>query len=259
MSVNSRMIDESIKRYQIRVWFFKFGKKEPESMGCLETLGDMIFNGAKKLDEHEKIAVEYRDQLKKWGFTLKDLNEFPPTSQIEAWLVEDLSRVVKLALQRLGLVREELVREPMLIYGPLFWKTYGIPDHELVVAKDPEGKLHYSCNQLVVICLSESRIATYSADYNFLRNVFLNEKTVEYLYRDIVSVSTETKATNYSLPDGQTLKRTEVFRLAVASGDNIEVAINSPEIRGLFQGEPNLSNHEASVRVIREMLRTKKG
>jgi len=87
----------------------------------------------------------------------------------------------------------------------------------------------------------------------------LNERCTEFLYRDIVSIATEEKSTNYSLPNGKTLRRAQIFRVSVSNGDNIEVVINSPEIKALLGGESRLSDHEKSVRVIREMLRTKKG
>ena len=208
--------------------------------------------------EKYREALQNRQELaKKWDLTEDDLALEPSVAQIDAWLKEDLDLAVQRALDRLGLVRDELVREPLVIYGPLFWTTDGIPDDELVAVKLVDT-LRFSCYQLVVVCLSAERIATYSANFNFLRYVFLNEKTVEYLYRDIVSVSTEEKSTNYSLPNGKTLRRTQVFRLVVP-GDSIEVVINSPEIKDLLGGTPQLSDHEKSVRVIREMLRTKKG
>lgn len=187
-----------------------------------------------------------------------DQSKKPSVSMVDTWLKEDMQKVINRALDKLGLTREELVKDPMVIYGPLFWTTDGIPDDELVTVKITDGTLRFSCYQLVVVCLSAERIATYSANFNFLRNVFVGEKTIEFLYRDIVSVSTEEKSTNYNLPNGSTMRRAQVFRLVVP-GDNIEVVINSPEIKELLGGEAALTDHDRSVRVIREMLRDKKG
>lgn len=212
----------------------------------------------KKRTKYTKKKEERDNLLAKWGLT-EDLVNQPKRAPIFQWLNEDMQTVTQRALHNLGLTKEELVRDPMVIYGPLFWTTYGIPDDELVTVNLTDGSILFSCYQLVVVCLSAERIATYSANFNFLRYAFLNEKSVEYLYQDIVSVSTEEKSTNYNLPNGKTMRRAQIFRLAVPSGDNIEVVINSPEIRDLLGGEPKLSNHDQSVRVIREMLRTKKG
>lgn len=227
-------------------------------MGGLDWLDKNIFMITEGREKYTKKKENWDKLLTKWGLT-EDLVAQPKKAPIIEWLNEDMQTVTQKALHKLGLTKEELVRDPMVIYGPLFWSTYGIPDDELVTVKLTDSSIIFSCYQLVVICLSTERIATYSANFNFLRNAFLNEKSVEYLYRDIVSVSTEEKSTNYNLPNGKTMRRAQIFRLAVPSGDNIEVVINSPEIRDLLGGEPKLSDHEQSVRVIREMLRTKKG
>lgn len=226
--------------------------------GALDWLDKNIFMITEKDEKYAKKKEDWDNLLTKWNLT-EELVTQPKKAPINTWLNEDMKAATERALHKLGLTEQELVRDPMIIYGPLFWSTYGIPDDELVTVKLTDGSILFSCYQLVVVCLSAERIATYSANFNFLRNVFLNEKSVEYLYRDIVSVSTEEKSTNYNLPNGKTMRRAQIFRLAVPSGDNIEVVINSPEIRDLLGGEPKLSNHDQSVRVIREMLRTKKG
>ena len=235
----------------------------PASLGFLVSMGWLFWfdktillaTSERKLYKERK--EQWNNSLKKWGLT-EELFEQNQEVPIFDWLKEDMQTVIQRALNSLGLTKQELLREPMVIYGPLFWSTYGIPDDELLTVKFTDGSIVFSCYQLVVVCLSAERIATYSADFNFLRYAFLNEKSVEYLYRDIVSVSTEEKSTNYSLPNGKTMRRAQIFRLAVP-GDNIEIVINSPEIRDLLGGKPKLSDHEQSVRVIREMLRTKKG
>lgn len=213
-------------------------------------------------ENNEKIAEKKRKRdklLEEWGLVEEDIsNRFSSVSQIDTWLKEDMQRVVNQALNKLGLTRGELVRDPMPIYGPLFWSTDGIPNDEIVSVKVSDGTLRFSCYQFVVVCLSSEGIATYSANFNFLRNDFVYEKIIEFLYRDIVSVSTEEKSTNYDLPNGKTMRRAQVFRVVVP-GDNIEVVIGSPEIRDLLGGDPVLSNHEQNIRVIREMLRDKKG
>jgi len=201
----------------------------------------------------------YAEAMSKWGITESDLANKPTGLEINRWLQDDLNGVFPLALSKLGLTREELLRDPLLIYGPLFWRTPGVPEADIVGIKDSDGIVRFSCYRVVVICLSDTRVNSYTANYNFLRNTFLGESTVEYVYRDIVSVSTEERASNYDLPDGKVLRHAQFFRLAVASGDNIEVAITSPEIRDLFGGDPAPTNHDQTVRVIREMLREKKG
>lgn len=258
-------VSENEKRKLIRSYFFH--KQYPEDPGCLlgglEFIGNILWlfdtspTKGEQPKTHPDRVKEYEDTLNRWGLTPTDLANRPSTTQIDTWLAEDLSKVTQIALEKLGLVREELVRDPLVIYGPLIWKTPGIPDEDLVTVSVSDGTLRFSCYQLVVVCLSEARIATYSANFNFLRYAFVGEKTVEYLYQDIVSVSTEEKSTNYTLPSGQILRTAQIFRIAVPSGDNIEVVISSSEIKNLLGGTPKESDHDQSVRVIREMMRQK--
>lgn len=290
-------ISEDKKRKQIRAYFFPLNEPDKPNNDWLENAslivlliiggglllafltkdlglglisffgGGLFMAGLAWLDENLGITEKQdkykqrkdkRDKLlKKWGLTENELSDEPTTAQVDQWLQEDMSRVIDRALDKLGLDADsDLVREPMVIYGPLFWTSPGIPDDELVSAKVKDGTLRFSCYQLVVVLLSKERIATYSADFNFLRNVYLNDKTTEFLYKDIVSVSTAEESTNYSLPNGTTLRRQQVFKLIVP-GDTIKVAVNSPEIKDLLGGEVVANDHDKSVRVIREMLRSK--
>lgn len=211
--------------------------------------------------KYQKSLDKYNDRLSEWGVGDLDLKNPPSGQQIDTWLQEDLQNITEDALtHKLGLVRDQLKRDPLVIYGPLLWTTYGIPDEDLVYAREkPSNTLRFSCYRIVVVFLTDARVATYSCNFNFLRNARVGEKTVEYLYQDIVSVSTEEVSTNYSLPDGKTLQRAKVFRLAVASGDRIEVVVNSPQLKDMLDGTLNLEDQDQNVRIIREMLRTKKG
>lgn len=212
-------------------------------------------------NEYKRSLKKYQSRLGNWGLAESDMAHIPTGKQIDKYLQEDLKNIEEYALtEKLGLVRKQLKRDPLIIYGPLFWKTYGIPDKDLVYVKEkPTNFLRFSCYQVVIVFLTDAWVATYTCDFNFLRNARLGEKTVEYLYQDIVSVSTEEISTNYTLPDGKTLQRAKVFRLAVASGDRIEVVVNSSQLKDMLDGTLNLEDQDKNVQIIREMLRSKKG
>ena len=292
-------MDESKKRKQIKAYFFPYDKpEEPEkdSLGVVGILagigigvvGISLLGGENacagvivfflgigaliggiqankeqnsKQAEYEESLKQYSKRLERWDLTESDLGNEPTGQQIDAWLREDLASIEEDALtHKLDLVRDQLKRDPLVIYGPLYWETYGIPDEELVYVKEKTTNiLRFSCYRVVVVFLTETRVATYSCNFNFLRNARVGEKTVEYLYQDIVSVSTEEMSTNYSLPAGKTLQRAKVFRLAVASSDTIEVVVNSPQLKDILEGTLNLEDQDKNVQIIREMLRTKKG
>jgi len=250
-----------------------FPLKKPEEPGCGTYLISMFSSesdAARTLKVYDKKHMEFANLLRTWKLTQEELGAIPSSSQVDAWLEEDLSNILDRSLVKLGLSREDLLASenlsellptkaanPMMIYGPLLTSKTIIPAEENVfVIRD--GQIRFSCYEVMVVALTQSRIATYTCHYNFMRNSIVQESAKEFLYRDVVSVSTEEIMDNYKFITGQTLSVRRQFKLAVASGDNILVSVASPEIREKLGAEPLLSNHDESVRAIREMLRTKK-
>jgi len=110
---------------------------------------------------------------------------------------------------------------------------------------------------VTVIHLDEQLLAAYACDFNFLKNVSLNEETDEYHYRNIASVSTHEISTSYKLPNGKSLVHAQAFRLSVVSGDNIQVTIGSAKLAELTGGTIPTTEAETAVQVIRTILRDK--
>jgi hypothetical protein len=250
-----------------------FPLKKPEEPGCGTYLISMFSSeseAARTLKIYDKQHMEFVDLLRKWKLSQEELSAIPPSEQVDIWLEEDLSNILDRSLIKLGLSREDLLASenlsellptkamnPMMIYGPLLTSKTIIPAEENVfVVRD--GQIRFSCYEVMVVALTQSRIATYTCHYNFMRNSIVQESAKEFLYRDVVSVSTEEIMDNYKFITGQSLSVRRQFKLAVASGDNILVSVASPEIQEKLGAEPLLSNHDESVRAIREMLRSKK-
>jgi len=201
----------------------------------------------------------------------REITELPADNQVDSWLKEDLHNILERGLLKLGLDKQDLIesaewsdvldtkaQNPMMIYGPLLTTKTTIPEQENVYTIGKDGGLRFACYEVMLVALTQSRIATYTCHYNFMRNSIVQESAKEFLYRDVVSVSTEETMSNYTFPSGKSLSVRRQFKLAVASGDNIIVSIASPEIREKLGAESLLSDHDESVRAIREMLRSKK-
>jgi hypothetical protein len=250
-----------------------FPLKNPESPGCGTYLISMVASdsdSARILHKYDEKNRDYGNLLRKWKLSEEELQSLPQSTQVDKWLEEDLDKILERSLTKLGLSREDLLAQenlsellptksqnPMMIYGPLLTKSTIIPAHENVfVIRD--NRIRFSCYEVMVVALTQSRIATYTCHFNFMRNAIVQESAKEFLYRDVVSVSTEELMDNYKFETGQSLSIRRQFKLAVASGDNILVSVASPEIQEKLGAEPLLSNHDESVRAIREMLRTKK-
>jgi hypothetical protein len=192
----------------------------------------------------------------------------PSDQQMDSWLHAALAEAERDAHRKLGFdpltsgARDaNTVRQaPLTIFGPIIWTTNGIPNADLVWKVGNDKLARFAVYRVTVILLTQSQLGSYSCDYNFLRNVRLNEQTDEYAYVDVVSVSTRETATNYTLPTGMKLSTAEQFRLSVSSGESIAVTISSGELKRIT-GTDRLpdSGAEAAIATIRRMLRDKKG
>lgn len=274
-------------------YFFPL-KRLPEQTGCSAFLIEMLASNseaAQKIKAIDKYREEFSHLFVEWGLRdlvekenpvttnwaawqplrQREITELPADNQVDGWLQEDLRNILERGLLKLGLDKQDLIesaewsdvldtkaQNPMMIYGPLLTTKTTIPEKENVYTIGKDGGLRFACYEVMLVALTQSRIATYTCHYNFMRNSIVQESAKEFLYRDVVSVSTEEAMSNYTFPSGKSLSVRRQFKLAVASGDNIIVSIASPEIREKLGAAPLLSDHDESVRAIREMLRSKK-
>src|SRR5258708_14271792 len=140
----------------------------------------------------------------------------PTDNEVDAWFDDDVAKITEQSINKLGL--EGLLTEhdpkPLRIRGPILWSTTGVPNKELLWRRGKDRTVRFAIYRVTVIHLADHVLAAYSCDFNFLRNVALNERTDEYHYKDIVSVSTQEVATSYTLPTGIKLVKMQAFRLS---------------------------------------------
>jgi hypothetical protein len=184
----------------------------------------------------------------------------PPDSQVQQWLDEGVGRVVLHSRFALNLAEEEsTVSEPLVIITPIL-SSAGRSDQDSSLWKlGDDGRLRFGYYRMIVIRLTDRHLGAYVCDYNFVRDVALNEATHELHYCDIVSVFTQEQSDPYDLPTGEKLRTRQEFVLSVASGESIRVASEVGLIRQITGAEqlPE-SGAESAVALIRTMLRHKK-
>jgi len=183
----------------------------------------------------------------------------PPDATVDAWLAEDIEKLVKDSYQKLGIEKAEGVTAPLVISAPVYWRQVrGIDMKDIGLRKGKDKMLRFSVYRITIFHLSEYILASYSCNYNFLRGIALNEMTHEYHYKDVVSVSTKESSSNYTMPDGKKMVHAQEFKLSVASGESIEVIVNLYTVAESKKAELPPTGAEKAVSVIRNMLRAKK-
>lgn len=194
-----------------------------------------------------------------WLFALYgNKGSLPTDAEVDTWFQEDVARIVEQSLSKAGLDKSELVQTPIPVTGPIFWATNGVSTEDLRWKKGSDDFVRFSINRITVILLSNNLLAAYACDFNFLKNVSLNESTQEYHYKDVVSVSTQEDSTSYTLPNGISMVNSQAFRLSVASGESIKVVISAAKLTEITGGKIPITSAEKAVQVIRTMLREKK-
>ena len=188
-----------------------------------------------------------------WAYLLKnsDLSE----SQLDLWLEEDIQEVIKnRPFDKLGISKNDLVAESLLVVGPIYWNTSGFDVKDILMKKGKDGFNRYSIWTIQVFCFTENYLCSYKCHYNWIKNTYINESTNEFFYKDVVSVKTDTISSAYTLMNGQHLVHSEAFQLKLA-GDEITVITNDVSLN---TSTAMTSKAEKAVQSIRTMLRDKK-
>ncbi|MCA9996997.1 MAG: hypothetical protein KDE56_14665 [Anaerolineales bacterium] len=196
-----------------------------------------------------------------WWYTASQQkgNLIPSDKEVDQWFQEDVQKIVEQSLGKLGLDESLLVREAIPITGPILWDVNGVAKEDLLWKKGKDDILRFAVNHITVLQFTDQVIAAYSCDFNFVKNVTLNDATNEFHYLDIVSVSTKEDSTSYTLPTGVSLTHSQAFRMSVSSGDTINIVIGAAELGKITGGgKVPTTAAEKAIQVIRTMLREKK-
>lgn len=169
---------------------------------------------------------------------------------------EDLSMLSKKGIDKLSLDVRDLVRESIVLWGPIYWKVEGLDERETRLRRKGENGFRYPCWQVTVIVFTQHHLGCYQCFYNSLRDSAVQEQTEEFFYKDVVSVKTFSDSHAFAMFGGN-IEESFKFRLAVSSGDEVTHTFGAGELK--MAGEARAFGlGEAAVRNVRAMLREKK-
>ncbi len=195
-----------------------------------------------------------------WLFIeIKPVMDAPGYQTVDSWLIDDIEHLKKRSMERLNIEESELIRDSVIIRGPILWSPVnGILNKEVTWQKGKDKCIRFSINTLTIIHLTEHKLSSYQCEHNFIRGVPLNERDDEFHYRDIVSVSTQDDSTNYTLPNGVLMKQAQWFNLAVSSGHKIKVVVGSSDLREFTGGTMLDTGLDNAIKALRKVIGEKK-
>jgi hypothetical protein len=197
------------------------------------------------------------------GFAIYNSMQIASDAEIDEWTQEDLGKLSKRSLDKMGVDPSETVGEALLIKG-LRLSNLGPAKFGYRKGKDNIGR--YTPVNSIILNFTQNQLLVYTCALDLISGNPVNEATDEYFYRDVVSVQTFSDTINVSLPgmgkefQNLQLNAVETFRLTTSGGTHVDVTLRDPNlIAKMGGGEIPTTVAERAIQTIRKMLREKKG
>lgn len=164
----------------------------------------------------------------------------PTDEEIDAAVTSQLKGMRKRALKKLG-VDEDEVSE----IAPITFDGY-VYDKKAIIKQGKDGKYRSSKYQAVMFLFSSNEVHCFTYDFSIVENS-QKESTDVYFYKDIVSVSTQTDGTEYSVGKGKSSQFDyEYFKLTTTGGTSISCSVR------------NIDDAQRSINGMRSLIKSKK-
>jgi|GEM_PF-6821864 len=162
------------------------------------------------------------------GFGLKLMrNDYPNDAEIDTSFIELKEAKADLSLEKLGISKEDIVREPLKVLGVYQYQYEKVGD---------DGLTRYNPMQVEVMHFGKNQLFVNTIDVDLINQNAYVGKTNEFFYKDISAVS---------IQDSNNTKR---FVVKVSGETELDVGIYCND-------QDSLKSAEEAVSVIRKILR----
>ena len=163
----------------------------------------------------------------------------PTDEEIDAAVTSQLKDMKTRALRKLGVDEDEVSEiAPITFDGYVYNKA--------LIKQGKDGKYRSSKYQAVMFFFSSNEVHCFTYDFSIVESS-QKESTDVYFYKDIVSVSTQTEGTEYSVGKGKSSHFDyEYFKLTTTGGTSISCAVR------------NIDDAQRSINGMRSLIKNKK-
>lgn len=163
----------------------------------------------------------------------------PTDEEIDAAVTSQLKDMKTRALRKLGIDEDEVSEiAPITFDGYVYDKA--------LIKQGKDGKYRSSKYQAVMFFFSSNEVHCFTYDFSIVESS-QKESTDVYFYKDIVSVSTQTEGTEYSVGKGKSSQFDyEYFKLTTTGGTSISCAVR------------NIDDAQRSINGMRSLIKNKK-
>jgi len=178
---------------------------------------------------------------------------------MDIWFSEDMHEVIKpAALKQLKINPSSLKDENIIIVPyPVYWNIPNFSSQQIKRKLGEDGTYTYSVWTVQILVVTENFISYYSCIYDWENTQIMNEKTNEYFFDDISSVSNDAIPLEFKFIDNEEsdIGDAKVFKLANMSGERLQIITDIPALN-VPEGYSN--NLERLVQAIRILLRNRR-
>lgn len=163
----------------------------------------------------------------------------PTDEEIDAAVTSQLKDMKTRALRKLGIDEDEVSEiAPITFDGYVYDKA--------LIKQGKDGRYRSSKYQAVMFFFSSNEVHCFTYDFSIVESS-QKESTDVYFYKDIVSVSTQTEGTEYSVGKGKSSQFDyEYFKLTTTGGTSISCAVR------------NIDDAQRSINGMRSLIKNKK-
>lgn len=178
---------------------------------------------------------------------------------MDIWFSEDMHEIIKpQALEQLKINPSSIKDENIIIVPyPVYWDLPDFSTDQITRRKGEDGTYTYSVWFVQILIVTDNFISYFSCIYNWINSSIHDERTNEYFFDDIASVSNETVNLDYKFIDNEDFEigQAKVFKLTNMSGDRLTIKTDIPSLN-VPEGYSN--NLERLVQAIRILLRNRR-
>lgn len=143
----------------------------------------------------------------------------PADHELDVWLAEGIGPIIEGGFNRLDIVRDDLVNndgQPLVVVGfpkelpdsaaPRAGQRHDDRRMRFRLARGVDGKIRATHYDILVVYLTKWRLCTYQGLLEMETGKVISDGTHEFLYRDVVSVATESQRQRIEVPVDHTRK-----------------------------------------------------
>ncbi len=186
----------------------------------------------------------------------------PTDEEYDAWVESQARMLVPRAIQKLGLIPEQLIRAELRFDSHIVPGSRGAgryPVQEVKSKKGKDGRWRFSVNKFIYFLPTEHHLGAYTGDVNALNQASHVEQTEEYFYQDITGATTNEVQDSIRVGAQVIPYQAQLFSLKTTGGNSIDTPLGLMPVSGRTGpsfAPPN--DFDATLNSLRALLRSKK-